>query len=132
MQSDAAWPYSAARTRMVHGVPVHGVQVDEHTRCAHYHQDIDVIAIKHFCCGEYYPCHLCHQQVANHQAVPWPAANYDQPAVLCGMCGVQLSVSQYLLATSCPACQAQFNPGCKLHSELYFAPADQPTQGTTS
>lgn len=48
---------------------VYGVNVDLQTRCAHYHQDIDVIAIKHYCCGKYYPCHLCHEETAGHPVV---------------------------------------------------------------
>ncbi|WP_404286874.1 CHY zinc finger protein [Glutamicibacter arilaitensis] len=97
-----------------------GVEVDPQTRCAHYHQDIDVIAIKHFCCGQYYPCHLCHAEVAGHQVKLWPAERFGEPAVLCGVCGEQLSVTDYLGTSNCPACAALFNPGCKLHLELYF------------
>lgn len=100
---------------------VYGVEVDEQTRCAHYHQPVDVIAIKHFCCGRYYPCHLCHEALAGHPAIPWPAVRFDEPAVLCGVCRHELSVNEYLGTQDCPDCGAQFNPGCKLHRELYFS-----------
>lgn len=99
---------------------VRGVEMDRQTRCAHYHQLIDVIALKHWCCGTYYPCHLCHGELAGHPAVPWPAARFDEPAVLCGVCRTQLSPAEYLQSTSCPSCQALFNPGCKAHAALYF------------
>lgn len=119
---------------------VHGVNPDPQTRCAHYHQDVDVIAIKHYCCARYYPCHLCHAELADHPAQVWPLRHFDQPAVLCGVCGTQMSVAQYLGTDHCPHCAAQFNPGCKLHRELYFAGAetcrgsdtDQPLPGLES
>lgn len=97
-----------------------GVNMDEQTRCAHYHQLIDVIAIRHACCDTYYPCHLCHEELADHPAAPWPATRFDQPAVLCGVCRQELSVTHYLGVQQCPHCQALFNPGCKVHANLYF------------
>lgn len=100
--------------------PVHGIGVDEQTRCAHYHQPFDVIAIKHYCCGAYYPCHACHDALADHPVQVWPVDRFAEPAVLCGVCGLELSVIQYLGTNSCPECQSEFNPGCKLHPELYF------------
>ena len=103
-----------------HQVALRGVRMDVHTRCAHYHSLIDVIALKHHCCGIYYPCHLCHGELADHEAMPWPADKFDEPAVLCGVCSTQLSPAQYLEADSCPNCQALFNPGCKAHRHLYF------------
>lgn len=45
-----------------HGVQVYGAVVDAQTRCAHYATALDVIAIRFFCCGQYFPCHLCHQE----------------------------------------------------------------------
>ncbi|HAY44216.1 MAG TPA: hypothetical protein DCY59_12040 [Micrococcaceae bacterium] len=99
---------------------VYGVEVDAQTRCAHYHQLIDVIAIKHYCCGKYYPCHLCHEETAGHRAILWPAERIADPAVLCGVCSLQLSVNEYLKTNTCPRCDALFNPGCKLHRQLYF------------
>jgi len=101
--------------------PVYGVEVDDQTRCAHYRQDFDVVAIKHFCCGTYYCCHLCHAELADHPAQVWPTERFDDDALLCGVCGHQLSVTNYLAIDGCPQCLVQFNPGCKLHRGLYFA-----------
>lgn len=105
---------------MVQQQRVRGIDVDEQTRCAHYHQPFDVIAIKHFCCGVYYPCHACHAALVDHPVQVWPVECFDEPAVLCGVCGLELSVTDYLGTDSCPNCHADFNPGCKLHPELYF------------
>lgn len=105
---------------MTTSLKLRGVQMDEQTRCAHYHQLRDVIALKHFCCDTYYPCHLCHAELADHQAQPWPADRFDHAAVLCGVCRSELSVNEYQDATSCPHCQALFNPGCSAHAHLYF------------
>ncbi|GIT79820.1 hypothetical protein LLS1_14890 [Leifsonia sp. LS1] len=97
-----------------------GPTVDEQTRCIHYRSELDVIAIRFACCGEYYPCHLCHAEAADHPARPWPAGSDDERAVLCGVCGAELTVGEYLAVASCPACRAPFNPGCTLHRPLYF------------
>jgi uncharacterized CHY-type Zn-finger protein len=54
----------------------------------------------------------------------WPKAAWDERAVLCGVCGGQLTVRDYLACENrCPACDAAFNPGCRLHYHLYFATA---------
>lgn len=97
-----------------------GPVVDEQTRCIHYRTPLDVIAIKFVCCGEFYPCHLCHGEAADHVAEQWPVNRRAERAVLCGVCGCQLTISSYLGLGSCPECAAEFNPGCKLHLELYF------------
>ena len=99
---------------------VHGKTVDDQTRCEHYHSHNDVIAIKFKCCGEYYPCHLCHEETAGHAALQWPAAEQDVPAILCGICTHELTIDEYFLDAGCPGCGAEFNEGCKLHSHFYF------------
>lgn len=99
---------------------VRGPVVDDQTRCVHYRTPLDVIAIRFACCGEFYPCHLCHAEAAGHPAEQWPVAERGERAVLCGVCRATLSIAEYLAADSCPACAAPFNPGCKLHTELYF------------
>ena len=102
--------------------PVRGLDLDPQTRCAHWHSDLDVIAIRMACCGEYYACRECHDALAGHPAAVWPLSQWDQPAVLCGVCATQLSVHAYLACDSrCPACGAAFNPGCQRHKHLYFA-----------
>ena len=52
---------------LVHNEEVKGTGVDHQTRCAHYHKDIDIIAIKFKCCGEWFPCFQCHAENASHE-----------------------------------------------------------------
>jgi uncharacterized CHY-type Zn-finger protein len=100
---------------------VQGVALDAETRCAHYHSAVDIIAIKMRCCGTYHACRECHDELADHPSEVWPKAEWDRPAVLCGACGVEMSVRDYLgCENRCPACQSLFNPGCKTHHHLYF------------
>ena len=94
--------------------------VDDETRCIHYRTQLDVIAIEFACCGEFCPCHLCHAETADHSAEQWPIEQRDKPAVLCGVCGRLLTIADYLVVDACPDCVARFNPGCKLHLEMYF------------
>jgi uncharacterized CHY-type Zn-finger protein len=108
-------------TRTIHGVEINGVDVDLETRCAHYHSERDIIAIKFNCCGDWFPCHECHAELAGHTAIVWPKGEHDVFAVLCGACGRQLSICEYLECDSvCPQCRRQFNPGCARHYHLYF------------
>lgn len=103
-------------------VALKGVAVDGQTRCAHYHGPRDVIAIQFPCCGVYYPCHACHEALADHPAERWPAGRFDEPAILCGACCSTLSIRAYLACGhTCPHCGAAFNPGCARHHALYFA-----------
>jgi uncharacterized CHY-type Zn-finger protein len=100
---------------------VRGVDLDAETRCAHWHSALDVIAIRMKCCGVYYACRECHDALAGHPAHIWPQAERDTPAVLCGACGLEMTVHQYLCcADRCPGCDAAFNPGCRHHYHLYF------------
>ena len=97
-----------------------GPVVDEMTRCVHYRTEVDIVAIRFACCGEYYPCHLCHEETADHAASQWPVAERDREAVLCGACGAVLTIAAYLAADACPACASRFNERCRLHTHLYF------------
>jgi uncharacterized CHY-type Zn-finger protein len=97
-----------------------GSVVDDQTRCIHYATPLDIIAIRFACCGEFYPCHLCHAETADHLAEQWPITARDTRAVLCGVCGRVLAIDEYLDADGCPACHSTFNPGCKLHTPFYF------------
>ncbi|QCJ46013.1 CHY zinc finger protein [Haloprofundus sp. MHR1] len=102
-------------------VPLRGVGVDADTRCEHYDTERDVIAIKFPCCGVYFPCFECHEALADHEAQRWPADRFDDPAVLCGVCGERLSVASYLdSGHTCRSCGAAFNPGCASHAQRYF------------
>lgn len=108
-------------SRTVHGVDVRGVAVDPETRCVHYGSERDVIALRFGCCGDFFLCHRCHEAVADHDSEPWPRERFDEPAVLCGVCGSDLTVGRYRdCGYSCPDCGAAFNPGCAAHEDLYF------------
>jgi uncharacterized CHY-type Zn-finger protein len=106
----------------IYGKQVYGAE-DEETRCSHYHQETDRIALKCFCCREYYPCYKCHEEITGKPFKPWPAEYREEKAVLCGACGTELTISGYLTSSSrCPSCRSAFNPGCALHYHLYFEP----------
>jgi uncharacterized CHY-type Zn-finger protein len=105
----------------IHGVEVNGVDVDLETRCAHYHAPNDIIAIKFACCDKWFPCHQCHAERADHTASLWSREQFDKRAVLCGACGHQLTIREYLDSGSvCPRCGRQFDPGCARHHHFYF------------
>ncbi len=107
---------------VIWGQTVPGLEVDSQTRCAHYNSPVDVIAIKFACCDTYYPCFECHEAIADHPAKVWSEERFGELAVLCGVCGYQLTVDEYLSCDfKCPRCAAAFNPGCALHHNLYFA-----------
>jgi uncharacterized CHY-type Zn-finger protein len=100
---------------------VRGINLAAHTRCLHYHSASDIVAIKMKCCGIYYACNDCHTALAGHAIAVWPRAEWDQQAVLCGACGAELTIRAYLECESrCPACHAEFNPGCRTHHHFYF------------
>jgi uncharacterized CHY-type Zn-finger protein len=101
---------------------VRGNLVDAQTRCAHYDSRVDVIAIKMKCCDAYFACKDCHDELADHVLEPWPLAERAQLAVLCGICGSELTIAQYLESSAqCPACKASFNPRCSEHYDYYFS-----------
>lgn len=100
---------------------IYGVDLDPETRCAHYHSDLDIIAIRMKCCGRYYACKECHQELAGHPIEVWPPDEWDTKAVLCGACGHEMTISDYLMSGyECPRCRARFNPGCRNHYRFYF------------
>ena len=100
---------------------IHGAEVNERTQCAHYHSVRDIIAIQHKCCNQFYACIHCHDEVAGHPAQVWPQTEFHAQAVYCGNCQHTLSIASYLSCDStCPSCQAAFNPGCANHYHLYF------------
>ena len=103
-------------------IQVKGKVIDEHTRCIHYHSFKDIIAIRMKCCNEYYPCIDCHNEIAEHSPLVWPATEFDTKAVLCGACYNEMTISEYLQSNHCcPFCTASFNPGCSNHYHYYFA-----------
>lgn len=98
-----------------------GPTVDHETRCIHYSGPTDVVALKFFCCREYYPCHRCHDESAAHPSSPWPVGSLGETAVLCGVCRSELTIGEYYGVSGCPTCGSAFNPGCALHRHLYFS-----------
>lgn len=119
--ADGGTDAGRADRRRVGGHLVRGVAVDAETRCGHYDTDRDVIAIRFACCGEFHPCHACHDARADHDAATWPRSRFDEQAVLCGACGRTLSVAAYLdCEHACPSCGHAFNPGCAAHADRYF------------
>ncbi|WP_066192451.1 MULTISPECIES: CHY zinc finger protein [Gracilibacillus] len=99
---------------------VYGLTVDDQTRCQHYQQEEDIVALKCKTCQRYYPCFLCHQACCDHPFGRWNKEEFDQYAVLCGKCKRELTINQYVHTKSCPNCQAQFNPNCSKHYHVYF------------
>ena len=55
----------------------------------------------------------------------WPRSEWDVPAILCGACGRELTIREYMdSGHRCLYCSAAFNPGCKKHYHFYFASDD--------
>jgi uncharacterized CHY-type Zn-finger protein len=107
--------------RTIHGILVKGQVIDNETRCSHYHTDLDIIALKFKCCNTYYPCFSCHEEKAGHMATTWEVSEREEKAILCGVCGRELTIREYLASNNtCPSCQSSFNPNCKKHYHLYF------------
>ena len=108
-------------TILIHGEAVTGVDIGPQTRCAHYHTELDIIAIKFKCCGQWFPCFECHAETAGHEASVWPIGERGTHAILCGNCGHQFTINEYFDSNSiCPSCDSKFNPGCENHYHLYF------------
>lgn len=106
---------------IIHGFDVQGALKDEQTRCDHYHKDVDIVAIKLKCCQTYYSCCKCHEEEAGHPAEVWSNEEFGVKAILCGACGTELIVNEYLNSiSSCHYCKAPFNTRCQYHSHLYF------------
>jgi uncharacterized CHY-type Zn-finger protein len=109
------------KVSQIRGINVFGKPVDNQTRCVHWHSELDIIAIKFKCCEKYYPCFSCHEEEADHAHQVWPKSEFDQKAILCGACGKELSIQDYMASNNtCPHCKSSFNPGCSKHYHLYF------------
>ena len=105
----------------INGISIFGKPVDNQTRCEHWHSALDIIAIKFKCCEKYFPCYSCHEETADHKANVWPRNEFDTKAILCGVCGTELSIKDYMgCNNTCPKCASLFNPGCSKHYHLYF------------
>lgn len=125
--TDSAAQNTPANAFSVGDIRIYGKPVDNQTRCEHWHSALDIIAIKFICCGRYYPCHSCHEETAFHKAEVWPRDKFDEKAVLCGVCGHELTINEYMSCESaCPKCASKFNPGCSKHYHLYFETEQSP------
>ncbi|WP_347861389.1 CHY zinc finger protein [Salimicrobium sp. PL1-032A] len=100
---------------------VKGINLDAETRCHHYHTRKDVVAIRFYCCNEYYACIKCHEALAGHEVKVWPESEQSAQAILCGHCRTELSIETYRSTVRCPSCAHDFNPGCRNHDACYFA-----------
>ena len=101
------------------------MEVDAQTRCIHYRSALDIIAIRMACCRVYYACKDCHELLAGHGIKVWPRSEWNTRAILCGACGRELTIREYMDGGYvCPHCRARFNPGCRNHYHFYFAPED--------
>ncbi|MDO4630925.1 MAG: CHY zinc finger protein [Corynebacterium sp.] len=94
-----------------------GINVDPQGRCAHYCSDRDIVANKCATCNQYWACYKCHAECTNH---PFGRMPLDEEAILCGNCGFFMDYNMYHISSHCPNCHHDFNPGCSLHSHLYF------------
>ena len=109
-------------TDFIWGKPVYGRIIDHQTRCTHYHSSVDIIAIKFKCCDRYYPCFECHTESEDHLPQQWPQEEWNTKAILCGACGHELTINEYMAShNQCPVCKELFNPGCEKHYYLYFS-----------
>jgi uncharacterized CHY-type Zn-finger protein len=105
----------------ISGITVRGAEIDSRTGCAHYRSALDIVAIKLNCCQTYYSCIYCHQAEAGHGSRVWGREQFAEKAVLCGTCGSELTIRQYLECRAvCPMCAAAFNPRCESHYPFYF------------
>jgi uncharacterized CHY-type Zn-finger protein len=82
---------------------------------------VDIVAIRMKCCDAYYACKDCHEALAGHLLVAWPRGEWHCKAILCGACGLEMSIQQYMeCGNLCPSCGSRFNPACRNHARFYF------------
>ena len=101
-------------------VKAHGSLYDYETRCVHYHSVKDIVAIKFYCCENYYPCYKCHNEDVSHPIKRWPKETFNTLAILCGVCKTDHTIETYLKTDRCPSCAAQYNEDCRTHHAIYF------------
>lgn len=100
---------------------VEGVEITPTTQCKHWHSEKDVIAIKFKCCEKFFACNDCHSTLTTHESNQWSITERKEKAILCGRCKKLLTIQEYLdCKNCCTGCGCGFNPGCKLHYDLYF------------
>lgn len=106
--------------KLIKNAKIHGRVIDNETRCIHYQTRADVVAIKFQCCQKFYPCYQCHNESENHPISLWRKTDYQEQAILCGVCKAKLTISEYINAGQCPRCEVIFNSNCLQHFHLYF------------
>lgn len=99
---------------------IYGYIIDNETRCKHYHSEKDIIAIKFKCCQKYYPCYKCHEECEDHTISLWGKEEFNELAIICGVCKKEHTISEYLQTDRCVNCHSVFNSGCRNHYHLYF------------
>lgn len=102
-------------------VNIYGPTVDDESRCIHYQTQLDIIAIKFKCCNKYYPCYKCHNEAASHTIQRWDSSEFNEKAILCGVCKHEMTINEYMMIEACPNCDAHFNNRCKYHYHHYFS-----------
>jgi uncharacterized CHY-type Zn-finger protein len=122
MRSGDVFGVSGADSGMPEADPaIHGRLLDAQGRCAHYRGPLDIVAIRFRCCGKYYACHACHDELESHASARWRRTHGAERVALCGACRAELTLAEYLsCGHRCPRCGAGFNPGCAGHRHLYF------------
>lgn len=103
---------------MMNTMTIRGKNIDAHGRCEHYRGKRDVVANRCARCRQYWACHACHSELADHPFGRMPLT--DPTSVMCGACGHEMNYDAYSGAASCPSCGHPFNPGCGVHAPLYF------------
>lgn len=99
---------------------VYGKIIDEETRCVHYKTENDIVAIKFRCCVKYYPCYKCHEESEEHKIEKWKTDEFDEKAILCGVCNTEHTITEYINRDKCKKCDSEFNSNCRFHRHLYF------------
>ncbi|KAH3900132.1 Hot13p SCDLUD_003100 [Saccharomycodes ludwigii] len=101
---------------------ISGKLVDEKSRCIHWHGDLDIIALKFKCCpNTYYSCYTCHQELCNHKVEKYNRLDNKVNLIICGNCRKEFTFQEYVTSDyKCLNCKQKFNPGCKLHYDMYF------------
>ncbi|MGT2958360.1 hypothetical protein A9Q68_07465 [Streptococcus bovimastitidis] len=94
-----------------------GIDLDQESRCRHYHSDLDIATLKCQACQKYYACYQCHDSLEDHPFEP--SGKEEVYPVVCGACKNQLNLASYQKGF-CPYCQKAFNPKCALHKDIYF------------
>lgn len=119
---DAATTTTTSTTTTIPPPPhVHGIATTPLSQCTHWHSPLDIIAIKHVCCGKFYACISCHDGLEDHVSGVWPRGSRGERAVLCGGCKYVASIEEYMGCGSvCVRCGRGFNPGCEGHWGRYF------------